>query len=89
MARIFTISFSYEGTERSAVINVRNTAYSTEYVVTLMDQELAKELHSDTIVSGSGNRLRYLDSLAESTLMSSVLAAVNDHIKISNPVSRA
>jgi hypothetical protein len=54
-----------------------------------MDPELAKELHSDTIVSGSGNRLRYLDALVESPLMSSVLAAVNDHIKISNPVSRA
>jgi hypothetical protein len=87
MARVFTINFSYLGEDRSAMINVRPTPFYTEYAITLFDEEIAHELHSNTIISATNENFRYMDCLYETDLMKNILVAVSHHLQVAKQIS--
>jgi len=82
MARIFSIEFPYNDAVYHAMITVRQTAFHTEYKISLQDQQLTRFLLSDKIVSPSPGDFIFANfSVAEYTdLMKQILSAVANHV---------
>jgi hypothetical protein len=83
MARIFSINFSYEGFERSAMISVRPTPFFTEYSITMLDEDLAAQLPGNKIIA-SGKELVFANAAADppTSLMQRILHVVADHLQL-------
>jgi len=82
MARIFSINFVYKNASHHAMVAVRETAFYTEYKISLQSEELSTLLLSDKIVSpGPGVFVFANTSVQEyNELMKQILVAVTDHI---------
>ena len=83
MARIFSIDFIYNNASHRAMIAVRQTAFHTEYKVSLQSVELQECLLSDKIVSPAAGVFLFANTSVHdyNALMKQVLTAVTDHIQ--------
>ena len=83
MARIFSIDFIYNNASHRAMIAVRQTAFHTEYKISLQSVELQQCLLSDKIVSPGPGIFIFANTSVQdyNALMKQVLTAVTDHIQ--------
>ena len=83
MARIFSIQFSYEGTQHNAMVAMRTMPFFTEYAITMLDDAIAGLLPNNKIISTSKEHLVFSDSAEANspTLMRSILQAVAGHLQ--------
>jgi len=82
MARIFTIEFSYNNDLHHAIIAVRESAFHTEYKISLQSPHLHDLLLSDKIVSPQPGTFLFanLATSEYNDLMKQVLMAVAGHV---------
>jgi hypothetical protein len=82
MARIFTIEFLFNEAVHHAIISVRQTAFHTEYKISLQSEELSRLLLSDKIISAEPGIFVFANASVKeyNELMKQILAAVSLHI---------
>lgn len=82
MARIFSINFTYQGEDYTAMVTVRNTAFYTEYNLRL-DEELAHCLPGNKIISTHTNELIFVNATFDecTPLMEELLNAIRQHLQ--------
>lgn len=83
MARIFSISFMYNGLERNAMIAVRPTPFATEYSITMLHDDLLEELPSQKIMVSTTGQIAFANySLEQPTiLMNEIIRALSEHVQ--------
>lgn len=82
MARIFSIDFIYKNASHRAMIAVRQTAFYTEYKISLQSIELTGLLLSDKIVSPGPGIFVFANMPVHeyNEIMNQILIAVKDHV---------
>lgn len=82
MARIFTISFSFQGEEHSAIASVRTTPFYTEYTLGMLPDHLTSLLPGNRIVSIKPGQFQFLNATDEHSrdLMDVLIKAVSEHL---------
>ena len=83
MARIFSIDFIYDNASHRAMVAVRQTAFYTEYKISLQSDELKEILLSDKIVSPGPGIFVFANISVQdyNELMKQILTAVTDHLQ--------
>jgi hypothetical protein len=82
MARIFSIQFFYKESLQNAMVSVRETAFYTEYQITMLDDFLKSQLPSDKIISTAQGHFAFANVLLQNYtgLMKEIIAAISGHI---------
>lgn len=82
MARIFNIYFHFDDHLHSAVVNVRKTAFFTEYSLINFNTELLDLLPSNKILSRADQQFSFQDAndREQTPLMKAIIEAVSQHL---------
>jgi hypothetical protein len=81
MARIFSINFLFNGETETAMVTVRDTAFFTEYTLTMMNEDLEQALPGNRIIGNTSHKLFFENTGGETTaLMAVILNAVEEHV---------
>ena len=83
MARIFSINFTHDGYEHTAMVTVRTTPFFTEYSL-MMEEVLSEQLPGTKIISTPSNALVFANATFDETtpLMTELIHAVRLHIQM-------
>lgn len=83
MARIFSIQFDYDGTLYTAMVSVRDTPFFTEYSISMLDEEVLRQLPVNKIVSTGPHHFTFLNTpeKEQSSLMEAIIHAVSNHLQ--------
>lgn len=82
MARIFSIEFTYEGITHNAMVSVRPTPFFTEYSISMLQDDIQRQLPGNTIISTGPNQFRFQDQKGKecTELMEEIIRAVSHHL---------
>lgn len=82
MARIFSIEFTYEGITHNAMVSVRPTPFFTEYSISMLPDDIQRQLPGNIIISGGPNQFRFRDQKDKvgTELMEEIIRAVSQHL---------
>ncbi len=83
MARIFSISFSFTGSEQHGLVSVQKTPFFTEYHVSLHD-DVKELLLSEKILSSAPGHFVFLHTPKEAytPFMKEVIKAIAYHVDV-------
>ena len=83
MARIFTISFTYEGMMHHALISVRTTPFYTEFTLNNFNENLMELLPGNKIISTGPYHyiFQYATPENSTALMNEIIRAVAEHLQ--------
>lgn len=86
MARMFTISFTYNNQQYNALVTVQTTALFHEYTLCNLDAALLSLLPGNKIISASPQQFDFLHASEKNSqsLMSSIIKAVTVHLQAVN-----
>lgn len=86
MARIFTISFSYQEISYNTMVSVRTTPFYLEYTLSNLAETILEQLPGNKIISPSARQFLFPNAAPEhnSTLMSAIISAVKMHLQTVN-----
>jgi hypothetical protein len=80
MARIFTIQFTYEGSDYTALVSERSTPLMTEYSLSMLDEVIEEALPSYKILSTPAGTIAFLGAGRPDGLMQGILLAISQHV---------
>lgn len=82
MARIFSISFFFDNSTYTALVNVRTAEDATaEYTVTVLDDAVSRLLPGNKIISPAPGELIFQNAdTGNEILMNAILRAVSAHL---------
>ena len=84
MARIFTISFTFNEEQYTTMVTVRTSPLFNEYLLEHLDVDLLRLLPGNVIISPSSNTFFFPNATAQHSalLMNSILKAVALHLEM-------
>jgi hypothetical protein len=83
MARIFTISFTYNSETFNTMVTVKTTPFYMEYTLTNLDPELLLQLPGNKIISPATKKFFFPNASSHNSaeLMNSIIKAVTGHLQ--------
>ncbi len=83
MARIFSISFTYQDVQHNTMVLVRTTPFYLEYTLSNLADELQEQLPGNKIISPSARQFIFPNASSDhnSTLMNAIIGAVKMHLQ--------
>lgn len=83
MARLFSIDFYYNGAIHNAMVTVRPTPFFTEYQLSMLDEDVLKQLPDNRILSSSPEHYVFAshNSSAPQDLMNEIIRSIADHVQ--------
>lgn len=83
MARIFSINFIYNDEAETAMISVKINPFITEYIIGMMNEELALVLPGNRIISNTSGELSFANTATGETteLMQDIINAIQQHLQ--------
>ncbi|RPD51930.1 hypothetical protein [Paracnuella aquatica] len=84
MARIFTIFFEHENTTYNAMVSVRETHLLTEYILSIPDDRLERQLPSNRLIQLESGELVFVPGQLQppNLLMQAISKAVAEHLQL-------
>lgn len=82
MARLFNIYFTHDDVLHSAIVSVRSTTVSTEYILGNLDAGLHRLLPGNSIVNDVPEGLRFQNTAVRQSLplITAILKSLADHL---------
>ncbi|HEV7331352.1 MAG TPA: hypothetical protein VGN63_09960 [Flavisolibacter sp.] len=83
MARIFTISYNYQGVTYNTMISVRTTPFYREYTLSNLDEHIQLQLPGNKIISPSPRQFLFPNAgtAHSNELMNTIINAVMMHLQ--------
>ena len=83
MARIFTISFTYQGLTHNTMVSVRTTPFDREYTLGNLDSHILQQLPGNKIISPSARQFMFPNPgpAHSKDLMNAIINAVTMHLQ--------
>ena len=83
MARIFTISYSFQGVTYNTMVSVRTTPFYREYTLNNLDEHILLQLPGNKIISLSTRQFIFPNAgpASSNELMSAIINAVMMHLQ--------
>jgi hypothetical protein len=82
MARIFTIQFTHEGSDYTALVSERSTPLVTEYSLSMLDEVIEEALPGYKILSTPAGTIAFLGAGRPDRLMQDILSAISQHVRL-------
>lgn len=83
MARIFTISFTYQGLPYNTIVSVRTTPFYREYTLSNLSEDILLLLPGNKIISPSTRQFLFPNAgpAHSRDLMNTIINAVRTHLQ--------